>query len=561
MDRAQLEPLLLPDLKETGKELGRGAYGVVTEVIVSGTTCAAKKLHDAIVQEDTLRRFGDEVLLHSQQRHPNIVQLIGVYYPPHSQLPMLVMEYLPLSLTQCLERAEELPLQMKYSILLDVAKGLCYLHGKRPPIVHRDLTANNVLLTSSYSAKISDLGVSRLADTFKDLTKAPGNAIVMPPEALKDNPVYDHKLDVFSYGCLILHVLTGQFPEPTNQFVRIPGKEHFMRVPEWKRRSNYIEDIPKENELLSLARDCLNDVPTDRPEMIESYPKVEKALSKYPKMKSRLVVEKELKDAVREKEKMEEKLVQEREEAERNNQEINDENAASKRENEILKNENEHFKADLRAMSSRITRLENALLLMEKEFKDCTEVLKETIRSKDEQLAKQEQDNMKLLEEKEMDLKAKHVKELSETKLDFESKLYEIKKEHKAKMLATTKDYEKQLSVCREECKERVAKVAKEFTSKTSETLESAVISKNELLSSFQSAPLASIPSCKAQVEIVLPYLRFKDEKIDEWCLVDTNWFSKWKKYIGLTLKPDCPASAGKTGPHPGPVNNACLFK
>ena len=48
--RAQLQPLLLLDLKETGKELGRGAYGVVTEVIVSGTTCAAKKLHDAIIQ-------------------------------------------------------------------------------------------------------------------------------------------------------------------------------------------------------------------------------------------------------------------------------------------------------------------------------------------------------------------------------------------------------------------------------------------------------------------------------------------------------------------------------
>ena len=48
--RAQLQPLLLPGLKETGKELGRGAYGVVTEVIVSGTTCAAKKLHDTIIQ-------------------------------------------------------------------------------------------------------------------------------------------------------------------------------------------------------------------------------------------------------------------------------------------------------------------------------------------------------------------------------------------------------------------------------------------------------------------------------------------------------------------------------
>ena len=242
-----------------------------------------------------MRRFGDEVLLHSQQRHPNIVQLIGVYYPPRSQLPMLVMEYLPLSLTQCLER-EELPLQMKYSILVDVAKGLCYLHGKRPPIVHRDLTANNVLLTSSYLAKISDLGVSRLADTFKKhhLTTAPGNAMVMPPEALEDNPVYDHKLDVFSYGCLILHVLTGQFPQPTNQFVQELGKQKlFKKVSELDRRSSYIKNIPKENELLPLAKDCLNDAPTDRLEMSSIHQFMQLILSKYPKMKSTIELIKE----------------------------------------------------------------------------------------------------------------------------------------------------------------------------------------------------------------------------------------------------------------------------
>ena len=48
--RSQLELLQLDDVKETGIELGRGAYGVVTELIISGTVCAAKKLHDAILQ-------------------------------------------------------------------------------------------------------------------------------------------------------------------------------------------------------------------------------------------------------------------------------------------------------------------------------------------------------------------------------------------------------------------------------------------------------------------------------------------------------------------------------
>uniref|UniRef100_A0A1X7UBI1 Protein kinase domain-containing protein n=2 Tax=Amphimedon queenslandica TaxID=400682 RepID=A0A1X7UBI1_AMPQE len=374
---AQLQPLLLPDLKETGKELGRGAYGVVTEVIVSGTTCAAKKLHDTIVQDHNLKKFSDEVLLHSQQRHPNIVQLIGVYYPPRSQLPMLVMEYLPLSLTQCLER-EELPLQMKYSILLDVAKGLCYLHGKRPPIVHRDLTANNVLLTSSYSAKISDLGVSRLADTFKKdhLTTAPGNAMVMPPEALEDNPVYDHKLDVFSYGCLILHVLTGQLPKPTDQSVQEPDRVKCLKKePEWNKRSSYTKKIPKENELLPFAKQCLHDDPTGRPEMIEFLQFIQQIISKFPKMKNRSVLEKELNDAIQEKEEAEKKLDEEKKVAERIIRELREENAANKRENEDLKNEKEQMTTDLKTLSSRVTGLQNVLSLKEKKFNDSTQPL------------------------------------------------------------------------------------------------------------------------------------------------------------------------------------------
>ena len=181
------------------------------------------------------------------------------------------MEYLPLSLTQCLETYQDLPLQIKYSILLDVAKGLNYLHCKRPPIVHRDLTANNILLTSNFIAKISDLGVSRMADTFKrqHLTKAPGNVVVMPPEALKDNPIYDHKLDIFSYGCLILHVFTHQWPEPTEQYV--PSTSWFRwnsfdLVSEWDRRSKYTKQL-QNDPLYPFTKQCLDNNPNNRPTM------------------------------------------------------------------------------------------------------------------------------------------------------------------------------------------------------------------------------------------------------------------------------------------------------
>ena len=428
-----------------------------------------------------MSRFSDEVVLHSQQRHPNIVQLMGVYYPPRSQLPMLIMEYLPFTLTQCLEK-EELPLQVKYSILLDVAKGVCYLHGKRPPIVHRDLTANNVLLTSSYTAKISDLGVSRLADTFKKqhLTTAPGNAMVMPPEALKDKPVYDHKLDVFSYGCLIIHVLTGQFPEPTNQF--IPGKgESYRKVPERDRRLKYIQQIPKENELLPLTRGCLNDDPTGRPEMIDCHQFVEQVILKYPKIKSAT------------------ELIREKEAADR---ELENKHQILKK----LKIDNEELATDLKNMLSQVTKLNSLLSLREKEFNDYSEVLKETVRSRDEQLVKTQQDNMTILKKREDELREEHSVALSK-----------MKEEYEEKHSTTAKKFEQQLSKTHEDCEARVADVIKQFTVKSSEALENAMKSKNEITSFLLSCTSVVIPSYQAQKELIQPLLTQRLKKGDKW--------------------------------------------
>ena len=227
------------------------------------------------------------------------------------------MEYLPLSLTQCLETHHDLPLQIKYSILLDVAKGLNYLHCKKPFIVHRDLTANNILLTSNFIAKISDLGVSRMADTFKQqqLTKAPGNWNVMPPEALEDNPIYDHKLDVFSYGCLILHVFTHQLPEPTAQYVpdpQHPGK-HIL-VPEWRRRSKYTTAIPSDNPFFSFTKSCLENDPKKRPTMSDAIISAQRAVSSLP-LKNTLEMMKENNSLTKKVNQLERQAKQERQQA------------------------------------------------------------------------------------------------------------------------------------------------------------------------------------------------------------------------------------------------------
>ena len=205
------------------------------------------------------------------------------------------MEYLPLSLTQCLETHQDLPLQIKYSILLDIAKGLNYLHCKRPPIVHRVLTANNILLTSNFIAKISDLGVSRMTDTFKQkqLTVTPSNAVVISPKALKDKPSYDHKLDIFSYGCLILHVFTHQWPIFRDQYKQNDLKLLDL-VPEWDRRSKYTTAIPCDNPFFSFTKSCLDNDPKKRPTMSNAIICAEHALSSLPPVKNQLEMRKDI---------------------------------------------------------------------------------------------------------------------------------------------------------------------------------------------------------------------------------------------------------------------------
>ena len=101
------------------------------------------------------------------------------------------MEKLDSSLDDLLEGAPGLPLSLKRSLLADVIRGLLYLHTRHPPVVHQDLSARNVLLTSSLVAKISDLGNARTVNLrpgqlARTLTRIPGTFVYMPPEVFDE---------------------------------------------------------------------------------------------------------------------------------------------------------------------------------------------------------------------------------------------------------------------------------------------------------------------------------------------------------------------------------------
>ena len=200
--------------------------------------------------------------------------VIGVYYPAMDQyrLPVMVMEKMQYSLRGLVENYENIPLNVKLSILDEVCLGLRYLHSRNPPIVHRDLTPNNILLSYRLEAKITDLGVAKVVQTSnqKTMTKAPGTPDYMPPEALSKRPLYGPSLDIFSYGGVMLHVITQIWPEPTDMVQINPTTGKREVVCEVKRRQCYLEMMVGEAESLRpLVESCLNDNPVNRPTAVQ----------------------------------------------------------------------------------------------------------------------------------------------------------------------------------------------------------------------------------------------------------------------------------------------------
>ena len=285
-----LEPYSLSGVTVTDQELGTGSYATVLILDYLGLKCAGKKIHKVLLGEEansmtyTVWRFKDECQILSQVHHPNIVQFIGVFFQHRDHIPILVMEYLPLNLDQCLDR-HNLPNEMRYSILHDVALGLHYLHSRQSPVVHRDLSSNNVLLTSNIRAKISDLGVARILNIspqkITHLTKAPGTPAFMPPEVMIGDPKYDTSVDVFSYGILMIHTFCGKMPIPQIEPVRTEG-DRLIPVSEAERRESFLEAIGKDHPLMGLILKCIHNNPGMRANTSEIVSQVADMVEQYP---------------------------------------------------------------------------------------------------------------------------------------------------------------------------------------------------------------------------------------------------------------------------------------
>ena len=289
---SDLDPYKLSgnEVRVIDRELGHGSYATVLELEYMGLKCAGKKIHETLLRQGgdtyTIRRFEEECRLLSQVRHPNVVQFLGVYFKAGLQAPILVMEFLPANLTTCIEHYGILPKDISYSILHNVSLGLCYLHSQTPPIIHRDLSSNNVLLTPNMTAKISDLGVARILNLtplqVSHMTQSPGTPAYMPPEVMVANPKYNTSVDAFSYGIMMIHIFSGRWPEPQVGPNRTEPDGRLIPVSEAERREVFLQTVGNDHPLMDLILKCVNNHPQARAHATEIVVRLAEMVLQFP---------------------------------------------------------------------------------------------------------------------------------------------------------------------------------------------------------------------------------------------------------------------------------------
>ena len=272
--------LLISNLVLTEEKLGKGADANVFAAEWNGTVCAAKRLHDILLEDESpggtdkfISNFEAECLTWSKLRHPGVVQFLGVHMDEKSRLPVLVMEKMDTSLRKYLENhsKEQFSLHQKAFVLRQITQALAYLHSQNPPLVHHDLSPNNVLLNVvSFVTKVSDFGMSRAISpsALSRKSSIKGTLAFMAPEALHNPPRYNEKLDVFSFGNVSISTLTHDWPNPgaPNQY----REDQLVALNELERREHcVVKFTAQEKQLfLPIVCQCLENRPDKRPSSV-----------------------------------------------------------------------------------------------------------------------------------------------------------------------------------------------------------------------------------------------------------------------------------------------------
>ena len=243
------------------KEIGVGAWGKVLSGHYQGEPVAIKYAHRGVLEiHGTVDMIKREVSIMAHIQHPNLVRFIGAVLDDavdsKKDVPIIVLELLDMNLRTAYTK-ERLDKITVVSIFCDVAYGLHYLHEQSTPIIHRDVSAPNILLkrlpNQSFKAKVSDFGSANLAKQSK--TAGAGAIIYTAPEMFPqeditaDPPEQTVMVDVFSYGIVLLEVVTKEMPVIEKRSLLLRSCKQ-----EWE-------------QIHGLVIRCTKRAPADRPKM------------------------------------------------------------------------------------------------------------------------------------------------------------------------------------------------------------------------------------------------------------------------------------------------------
>ncbi|CAM6129053.1 unnamed protein product [Calypogeia fissa] len=268
------------------RELGKGAFGTVYKgILKDGQIVAVKRAMTG--RETDMDQFINEVSILCQVKHPNLVTLMGCCVDGKS--PLVVYEFISNgTLRQHLSKSREwsstkLDWPCRLHIAIQIAEAIKYLHSEaNPPVVHRDIKAENILLDNNLGAKVADFGISKLFDTGAThiSTAIKGTPGYMDPEYYF-NAQLTEKSDVYSYGMVLLELITSKKPidlslqnEEQNLAVRL--------VPLMKNKctsdiidTELVKEFSKEDfetaeAVAEVAAACLASERASRPSMTEA---------------------------------------------------------------------------------------------------------------------------------------------------------------------------------------------------------------------------------------------------------------------------------------------------
>ncbi|MFC5212760.1 serine/threonine-protein kinase [Streptomyces coerulescens] len=250
------------------RRLGEGAFAEVYRVRHHILGWQALKLFKHVASLEATSRLFDEARILSTLGHPNIIRVFdaGTVQTSEGMRGYITMEYVAGGSLQRLVASHSgaVPVHEATAVLRQAAEGLAVAHERPHPIVHRDLSLANVLITydeSGLRVKVSDFGLAKETDPGTMAASAQGTVAYMPPEVLRRGTGYSCAGDVWALGTIAYFLLTDHFPYNGGDPVQSFSLERFSRplLPP----SSFNDGVGPELDLLVV--DMLRVDPAERP--------------------------------------------------------------------------------------------------------------------------------------------------------------------------------------------------------------------------------------------------------------------------------------------------------